>query len=269
MKQRIITAIAIIAVALPVIIIGDWLIALTGLILTGVAISEMINMRQTVSPTPWEVKTVTLLTAWWVVFHGLETPFVSWHLPAIGGLEVLAVVFVFFMLIKIIRKSFTHQEAGFYLTAILYVGMTFRAMLYLRQTGLTLFLFMLIVVALADSCAYFAGRRFGKHKLAPVISPNKTIEGAIGGTLGGTAFGLAFGLATGLASAPILLLMGFVAAVVGQVGDLVASSLKREYQIKDFGKIFPGHGGVLDRLDSHLFASLAMYLVINLLNVVI
>ena len=143
-------------------------------------------------------------------------------------------------------------------------------MVFLRFAGLKLFLFMIIVVALTDSSAYFVGKKIGKHKLAPKISPNKTIEGAVGGTLLGVTVGGVYGLVTGLSGNVLLLiLMSLVIALVAQFGDLVASSMKREYGIKDFGTIFPGHGGVLDRFDSHLYASLALYILINVLNVVI
>ena len=143
-------------------------------------------------------------------------------------------------------------------------------MIFIRFLGLKLFLFMIIVVAVTDSGAYFVGRKLGKRKLAPRISPNKTVEGSIGGTLSGIIIGTVFGVFTGLSTQILMLIiMSLVVAAVAQFGDLVASSMKREYGIKDFGKLFPGHGGVLDRFDSHLYASLALYILINVLNVVI
>ena len=118
-----------------------------------------------------------------------------------------------------------------------------------------------------DSAAYFAGRAFGKHKLSPVVSPNKTVEGAIGGVIGSMVLGL---IATAIYSAIsgrfstltvevtvhhylLLALMGAIASVLGILGDLFASAVKRQVNIKDYGTIFPGHGGILDRFDSVMF----------------
>lgn len=117
-----------------------------------------------------------------------------------------------------------------------------------------------------DTMAYFTGRAFGKRKLAPDVSPKKTVEGAIGGVLGSMLFGLIvtivyvqlFGRLLAFSRVHMLyyllvVLLGAVASVLGIVGDLFASAIKRQCGIKDFGTIFPGHGGILDRFDSLLF----------------
>lgn len=108
----------------------------------------------------------------------------------------------------------------------------------------------------ADSGAYFSGRLFGKHKLAPQISPNKTVEGLLGGILTGLAVAAGFGLLNGVTMAqfPSLLLVSFVAILASVIGDLFESLLKRHAGIKDSGSMIPGHGGVLDRIDSTLAA---------------
>ena len=119
-----------------------------------------------------------------------------------------------------------------------------------------------------DTCAYFAGRAFGKHKLCPVVSPKKTVEGAIGGVLGTMVFGVVatviYSIAAnrmeaftrtniGVSMYVIIALLACVAAVLGIYGDLFASVVKRQCGIKDYGTIFPGHGGILDRFDSVMF----------------
>ena len=130
--------------------------------------------------------------------------------------------------------------------------------------------FILLILCFAwggDTAAYFAGRAFGKHKLAPIVSPHKTVEGAVGGVLGSMAAGCVLTLVYSLLSAKynvlsiqvlprhylVLLGMGAVASVLGILGDLFASSVKRQVGIKDYGTIFPGHGGILDRFDSVMF----------------
>ena len=112
----------------------------------------------------------------------------------------------------------------------------------------------------ADTCALFTGMAFGNHKLAPVVSPKKTVEGAVGGVIGGALFVLLAALLLNIfldLDMPIWMavLLGGVGAVLGEIGDLSFSVIKRQTGIKDYGHIFPGHGGVLDRFDSVLFVA--------------
>ena len=130
--------------------------------------------------------------------------------------------------------------------------------------------FILLILCFAwggDTAAYFAGRAFGRHKLAPIVSPHKTVEGAVGGVLGSMAAGCVLTLVYSLLSKTynvlsihvlarhymVLLGMGAVASVLGILGDLFASAVKRQAGIKDYGTIFPGHGGIRDRFDSVMF----------------
>ena len=109
-----------------------------------------------------------------------------------------------------------------------------------------------------DTCAYCAGRLFGKHKMAPVLSPKKTTEGAIGGVVGATILGMVYALLT---KGPVMeyMIICLIGALISMVGDLSASAIKRNAGIKDYGKLIPGHGGVLDRFDSVIFTAPIIY----------
>ena len=128
-----------------------------------------------------------------------------------------------------------------------------------------------------DTCAYFAGRAFGKHKLAQVVSPHKTVEGAIGGILGSVIVGIVITLlyvllyqeptlmhSLGNRYYLVLIVVGMISSVLGILGDLTASVVKRQCGIKDYGTIFPGHGGIMDRFDSVMF--IAPFVVLTLSN---
>ena len=145
------------------------------------------------------------------------------------------------------------------------------------ELGKYLILLPLVASFTSDAFALFAGMAFGKHKLAPVVSPNKTVEGAIGGVIGSVVIGL---LATIIYSALsgrfasltvavtarhyiIIAAMGAVASVLGILGDLFASAVKRQVGIKDYGTIFPGHGGILDRFDSVMFIAPLVSIVVR------
>jgi len=126
---------------------------------------------------------------------------------------------------------------------------------------------LLAIVMVADTAAFFVGNAAGRHKLAPVISPGKTIEGALGGLAGGVAAAAAV-RALGLPALPLAhaLLLGLAVAALGIAGDLVESLLKRWAGVKDSGVLFPGHGGMLDRLDSILFGAPVLYYYFSLVN---
>ena len=156
-----------------------------------------------------------------------------------------------------------------------------KELLPVEQYGYDAVFFILLILCFAwggDTCAYFAGRAFGKHKLCPVVSPKKTVEGAIGGVLGTMVFGviitLVYSVAAnrmeaftrsniGVSMYVIIALLGCVAAVLDIYGDLFASVVKRQCGIKDYGTIFPGHGGILDRFDSVMFIAPFVTMVIT------
>ena len=156
-----------------------------------------------------------------------------------------------------------------------------KELLPVEQYGYDAVFFILLILCFAwggDTCAYFAGRAFGKHKLCPVVSPKKTVEGAVGGVLGTMAFGVVITLVysvaanrmgaftrsnIGVSMYVIIALLACVAAVLGIYGDLFASVVKRQCGIKDYGTIFPGHGGILDRFDSVMFIAPFVTMVIT------
>jgi phosphatidate cytidylyltransferase len=139
-----------------------------------------------------------------------------------------------------------------YIGGILYALLPALALLWVREsyiwgTGFFVVLWIFIVTWSTDIGAYFAGRRFGKHKLAPNLSPNKTVEGLIGGVVSATVLGGAYVLALGFVKSFLLLAPLF--ALAAQAGDLFESGMKRRAGVKDSGHWLPGHGGLLDRLD--------------------
>ncbi len=123
---------------------------------------------------------------------------------------------------------------------------------------------------ICDTCAYFVGVFLGKHKMSPKLSPKKSIEGAIGGIVGSALVGALYGY---LIVAPVMgnpnvtwafVLISAIGAVISQVGDLAASAIKRNHEIKDYGKLIPGHGGIMDRFDSVIFTAPMIYLLVLL-----
>ena len=115
-----------------------------------------------------------------------------------------------------------------------------------------------------DTCAYFTGKTFGRHKLAPVLSPKKSIEGSVGGVLGSALVGVLYGYLFGFMPGYMALLCG-IAGAISQFGDLFASAIKREHGIKDYGNLIPGHGGIMDRFDSVIITAPIIYILAEVL----
>ncbi len=146
---------------------------------------------------------------------------------------------------------------------------------YIKTDGIFLILFAFFCCWLSDTFAYFVGRKFGKRKLAPVISPKKTIEGAIGGiictavlnTVLFFVFRYNFALSEKISLVTVIISSVFL-SVISIFGDLAASTIKRHHGIKDFGNLLPGHGGVMDRFDSSCFVFPALYAIISVINAI-
>ena len=209
---------------------------------------------------------------------------------------VLIVVFIVMMFLSLVIKGFEIEDCGRIFLMILYLSLTFASFTILRSYGVRFIVYMLLVTAFTDIFALVFGMKFGKHKLAPIVSPKKTWEGAIGGSLVATIVGFLFLLLykyispyfhdgqtieffTGVFAKDyvydkkvhyifFILLLTLFMSCCGQIGDLVASKLKRSFEIKDYSNIFPGHGGVLDRFDSALFTSATFVAMIQVIAVV-
>ena len=173
-------------------------------------------------------------------------------LAAVNGGNILAVLvaavatLMFYEWTRLVRG----WGAAWYISGFFYALLPALALLWIRERdahGVALLIWSFIVTWSTDIGAYFAGRRFGRRKLAPTISPNKTVEGLCGGIAAATLLAGAFAFATGLGTT--LLVLAPVLAVAAQAGDLFESGMKRRAGVKDSGAWLPGHGGVLDRLD--------------------
>ena len=171
--------------------------------------------------------------------------------------------------------TFPRYKAGLFMGAffsVIYAPVMF-SYIYLtrcRENGFWLVWFVFICAWISDTCAYFVGVKFGKHKLAPILSPKKSIEGSIGGIVGTALCGVIYGLVLMKVidlDASLLLncaVIGALGSIFSQIGDLVASGIKRNYDIKDYGKLIPGHGGIMDRFDSVIVTAPLIYFLVTL-----
>ncbi|MDT7014592.1 phosphatidate cytidylyltransferase [Levilactobacillus namurensis] len=250
MKQRVIMAIVALVIFIPIIIAGGVWVDIAAFALGLVALSEVLIMRKKLLISPEAIISglgilvVIAPTTW---FNHLPHYLTSWY---------LVYLFVLLLLVRTVfsRNRFSFDDAGVITLSMLYIGIGFHFFVAARAVSLVTLLYALFIVWLTDSGAYMIGRKLGRHKLAPHISPNKTWEGSIGGTLVATILVSIFWyfFPTGDYSLITMVGLTLIFSIVGQLGDLVESALKRYYGVKDSGKILPGHGGILDRFDSLL-----------------
>ena len=262
------------------------------LVIAALSISEFVGAHRHASeleplPGRWEGLRERF-RPWNPVFAwaGLGLPVIAYllssrSLPSLEpyklGLGIIVLVFAA-MVVRALHtgRALGKLRAAYGIVGLFYIGGLLETCVLLRavpgvlvvsgigpgERGAWLMLFVAVCVWSTDTFAYFVGRWCGRHKLAPQLSPGKTIEGSVGGFLGAVLVGAAFGHWIHL---PLMhgIAVGALAGVMGQVGDLFESALKRELGIKDFGRVLPGHGGALDRFDSLLFVAPLAYLYLH------
>jgi phosphatidate cytidylyltransferase len=164
-------------------------------------------------------------------------------------------------------KKYNLNDALFLVGSILFVGLSFNLLLVTRNISISYIIYLFLITVITDTFALFTGMLIGKHKLAPEISPKKTIEGAIGGSLMGTIVASAFYSTVINPATPLVLVILLTALLtgIGQVGDLAFSAIKRYYGKKDFSDLIPGHGGILDRFDSIVFVTMAFVILFGII----
>ena len=267
MKTRVITGLVALAIFVPFLIFSDtWAFGLAMAICSAVAVFEVLRCVKIHENLLVSVPLLTLsaVLPMYVYFAGGHLPFLRVAIPCI----LLCVLWLLAVAVFASEQiSFPELCTAAFLC--FYVICAFSSILFLRyydELGALTYLLIFIGAWITDSSAYFCGMMFGKHKLIPQISPKKTVEGSIGGIL---FCGLAFvfygwilrhwlHIATDF-SYFLLFVYGVVVSVVSQIGDLSMSAVKRHYQIKDYGRIFPGHGGMLDRFDSILAVATVLF----------
>ncbi len=251
LTSRILTAIAIAGVGLPIIYFGAWLLKGLIIILSLLLGWEAGKLRAFKQP---------LMVSLLVIAALISLTFVS------DGIVVYVIGFWLLLIFFLPYWDFDYKLLDILtlLTMVLLVALGFRAVIALRERNMMLVYLVILTAILTDTFAFFIGSFLGKHKLAPQISPNKTIEGSLAGWLGAGIFAFLFNYFTKL-SLPFYFVSCFalLSPVVTQIGDLAFSLIKRNYGLKDFSNIFGTHGGVFDRLDSLVFGFILMNFLIN------
>lgn len=250
MKTRTITAIIALSIFVPIVVLGSWPLLITVFLLAYTALYEILKMNRI---HIFSIPGMLSMVALFIVMMPQES-----YMPYISMFQVdLIIVMALLMLsFTVISKNrFSFVDMGFCVLAVAYVGIGFMYFYETREEGIIYILYGLLIVWVTDTGAYLFGRALGRRKLWPQISPNKTLEGFLGGIFCSVLLALLFYLMGWIESVHVLLFLTLtmILSMFGQLGDLVESALKRHFDVKDSGRLLPGHGGVLDRFDSFIF----------------
>ena len=269
MKVRVMTAAVLLIVLVPAVLIGGMFLDFILLLLSMVAAFELFRMYR---GDDFKIDSLLINE---VLLSGIMFLGTSYYLKESTYSGIYDYLFAVGLLIIVIAgllmifiEDFSVRRYGRVLVNILYPAIGFAAISWLRDFGVYHIGFLFMITIFTDVFAYIVGVNYGKHRLAVKISPKKSIEGSIGGTISALILTLLYlnllnidvigeiNLNIGISIVLIIFL-----SMIGQIGDLIASKLKREFGIKDFSQIFPGHGGVMDRFDSAIFAAIVLLLI--------
>ena len=259
MKKRVLSAILLVAIFVPFLLIGGITFSVFMSIIGLLGFYELLKVRESKNEFPIWLKIIAYIIVLGFCMNNVNS--IEFHYT----FDYRVVAFIIFMfLVPMVfiddNKKYNINDALFLIGAILFIGLSFNLLIIIRNYDINYIIYLLLITTLTDTFALFTGKLVGRHKLTD-ISPKKTIEGSIGGTIIGTIVPTAFyfTVISSNISLVVLILITFLLSIVGQIGDLVFSSIKRFYGVKDFSNLIPGHGGILDRFDSLIFVTLAFY----------
>ena len=262
-KQRLISGIVLVIAAVAILYFGGFVTFLATAVISLIGLFELIRViGQEKSGLAVIVYTGTILY-YLLLLLGLE----QYILPLmLLVLMLLAAMYVFTF------PKYVISDVAICYFGLFYVSVMLSCIYRIRVLNDGAYMIALVFLSAwgNDTLAYCAGRLFGKHKMSPVLSPKKTVEGAIGGILGAGLLGALYGIWAGrvlmVSYNPILVFFFFfsVGGAISIVGDLTASAIKRNYDVKDYSNLIPGHGGILDRFDSIIFTAPIIYYILVL-----
>ena len=267
MKKRVISAAVLVIAVVLLYLIKNPIPFITCASLVGIlGLKEILDLKESHKELPTYVKVIaygclllTMIGRVKVDYLLLGLPFLAICLTCLS--LVIPTIFEF-------DGRYTTKDAFYLIGSVTFLGTFFNLLILLFSYNRWLLLFLIIIATMTDTFAMLIGSLIGKHKLIPKVSPNKSIEGSLFGTIIATAIAVIYynNVITTDTNIVLLIVMVIALSVLGQLGDLLFSKIKRENGIKDFSQIMPGHGGVLDRVDSLTFITIGYVLIITIIS---
>lgn len=262
MKKRILSAVIMLLICIPIIYYGGSSFRVGIAVVSMFALKEMIDLKKSHHSIPKLVELISYLSLLFIVLAEYDGYSIMFGLTYKGIAIMLLSLLALSLFYK--KDEYTATDALVLIGSIILLGSSFNAMILVRNLSLWKFCSLILIFILTDTFALVCGKVFGKHKLIPHVSPNKTWEGSIGGSIIAT---IGVSIFYHYLVSPItwkIVLGILVLSIIGQIGDLIFSKIKRENDIKDFSNLIPGHGGILDRLDSTIAIMLGYLILYSL-----
>lgn len=266
MKKRIASAIVLLLIFIPLLFRGGILFALFMSILSVLSLYELLNIRKKTRPFPISLECLAYLLTAFFTMNGFDEGTLLYSLDY-RLISLLILVNLIPLVFINDKNKYNLTDALFLIGSSLLVGLTFNLLVLMREYNIDYVIYIFIITTFTDTFAYLTGKYIGKNKLAPNISPNKTIEGAIGGSITASFVGSLYFISVFKSATPLWLsiVITISLTILAQIGDIVFSFIKREFNTKDFSNIIPGHGGILDRLDSMIFVTLGFLIILSII----
>lgn len=265
MIKRVISAIVMAAIGIPAVIIGGNVFFIFAFLMSILALYEIIDTKETKKTLPVFIKVVSYLMLAIMFVMSSTGKIFSVDYRVISGLMTSMLLPLIFYK----RESYSINDAMYLIGFIFLISSFFNLVVYIRNMseGIEYLVYILLIAISSDTFAYISGNLIGTHKLIPSVSPNKSIEGTVFGVIFGTLIPCTYYYVTINDSTNILyLIVGTMfLSILGQLGDLVFSAIKRYFNKKDYSNLIPGHGGILDRVDSLLFITYGFILLFGVL----
>lgn len=257
MGKRFISALVILMVIIPLLIIGGDVFNFGVYIVSILALHEFIKIKENRKPIPSFIKFISYIMITFLMLTNSQLKDLTFSIDY----RVLAALFVSYLLPTVLyhdREKYSINDAFYLIGGVLFLGISMSLLILIRNKSLSLLIYLILIAVITDTYAYIVGSLIGKHKMLEVISPNKSWEGMIGGNVFAVLFGTIFYHLFISETMPIyiVVLITLFLSILGQLGDLVFSAIKRYFGKKDFSNLIAGHGGILDRLDSVIFVLL-------------
>lgn len=274
MLKRSITAAFIVAIVFPLLFLGEWYTLALATAFVGGGIYEVLHVKDDIE-WPWYFRLIVYLFSYSMLYWVHLINFIDTGALTIpeGYSVQINIIFVAMYLMtlffsEVTTKSIKIIDVFYVFTITLVFAVAGQAFMFIRQLSFNAAFYVLFTNFMSDAFAYYFGIMFGKRKLAPIISPKKTWEGAIAGVAMSGILGTIVFLILPFGEFPIwvIFIISIILGIGAIIGDLIFSSIKRYFGIKDFGVIFPGHGGILDRVDSLLFNLMAFLAMVALIT---
>lgn len=266
MKTRIVSAIIALIIFVPLVLKGGTFFDLAIFVLAMLGLREFMKAKESKKELPIFMKLVSYLVMGLIILVATSTKVMSFSLD----LRVITGLFLIYLIPTVLyhdRKIYSIVDAFYMIGGVFFLGVAFYLMIYVRGESLALLLYLFFISIFTDTFAFLTGLLIGKNTLIESVSPKKTIEGMIGGTIMGVLVSSWFyyTIVDPEATMVSIVIASLFLSILGQFGDLFFSAVKRYYGVKDFSNIMPGHGGILDRLDSIIFILLGFMFFMTIL----